>query len=358
MTDYFKKSVLELHGYTSPPQREYRVKLNQNESPFDVPDPVKIELTAAARSLLWNRYPCNESPALMHRLAQRHAVEPEQILLGNGSNQLFQTLLAATLEPGDAVVYTPPTFSLYELYTRVYDGRLVHVMQPPGADYPLSEVLAAIKDHRPRLIYICSPNNPTGWEMDLDSLTRICQAAPGLVFFDEAYGEFCAQSAIPSLDKFENLLISRTFSKAFSMAGLRFGYFVGNAAVIAQLRKVNIPYNINIFTELAALRLLEHEKEMARGIEFIKKERDRVFAALQSMAGILVFPSAANFILMKGPAGLDLFQALKERGILVRDMTGYPLLSGYQRVSIGLAHENDIFLQTLEQIMHDNVEKR
>ncbi len=353
MNRYFKKSVLKLHGYTSPPQKEYKAKLNQNESPFDVPDALKNELSDAAKKLAWNRYPLNESPALMQKLAQRHDVQPQQILLGNGSNQIFQTLLTATLEPGDAVLYTPPTFSLYDLYTDIYDGNLVEVLQAPGADYPIEKVLSAIKQNNPKLIFICSPNNPTGWEIDLSLVKDICKAASGLVFFDEAYGEFAEQSAIPLLPKYENLLVSRTFSKAFSMAGLRFGYFVGNEPVIAQLRKVNIPYNVNLFTEMVALRLLDSEAEMHKQVQYLKDERDRVAADMQKINGITVFPSAANFILIKGPDDLDLFRTLKDRGVLVRDVSSYPLLKGHQRVSIGFKDENDLFIETLETIMRE-----
>jgi len=351
--NYFKKSVLNLHGYTSPPQKEYKAKLNQNESPFDVPQYLKNELAEAAKKLEWNRYPLNESPALMQKLAQRHGVQPRQILLGNGSNQIFQTLLTATVEPGDAVLYTPPTFSLYDLYTDIYDGKLVDVQQAPSEDYPIENVLAVIVENNPKLVFVCSPNNPTGWEIDLSLVEEICRAANGLVFFDEAYGEFTEQSAIPLLQKFENLLISRTFSKAFSMAGLRFGYFVGNEPVIDQLRKVNIPYNINLFTEMVALRLLDNEPEMRKHVQYLKDERDRVSVEMQKINGITVFPSAANFILMKGPEDLDLFQVLKDRGVLVRDVSSYPLLRGHQRVSIGFKEENDLFLETLKKIMRD-----
>ena len=125
MEHIFKKSVLELHGYVSPPQKEFKVKLNQNESPFDVPQYLKDELAESAKKLAWNRYPLNESPELMQKLARRHHVEPNQILLGSGSNQIFQTLLTATISPGDAVLYTAPTFSLYDLFSKIYNGTLV-----------------------------------------------------------------------------------------------------------------------------------------------------------------------------------------------------------------------------------------
>ncbi len=349
---YFKQSVLNLHGYTSPPQKEFKVKLNQNESPFDVPQEIKDELAETAKSLQWNRYPVNESPALLHKLAERHDVEPDQILLGNGSNQLFQTLLTATLEPGDRVVSTPPTFSLYDLYTTIYDGKSIDVLHAPGTEYPYKSVLAAIHQHNPKLVFVCSPNNPTGYETDLDLVAELCKASNGLVFFDEAYGEFSIQTAMPVLEEYENIVISRTFSKAFSMAGLRFGYFVARPEIIAQLRKVNIPYNVNIFTELVALRLLEEQENMHEHVLFLIQERQRIFHELEQIDGVTVFRSAANFLLFRGPEHINLFQALKEHGVLVRDVSSYPLLEGYSRVSIGYKEENDLFLDTLKSIMN------
>lgn len=353
MEHIFKKSVLELHGYVSPPQKEFKVKLNQNESPFDVPQYLKDELAESAKKLAWNRYPLNESPELMQKLARRHHVEPNQILLGSGSNQIFQTLLTATISPGDAVLYTAPTFSLYDLFSKIYDGTLVEILHAPDAGYPLDNVLEKIKQTNPKLLLICSPNNPTGWEIDLKTVELICQSSNGLVFFDEAYGEFTEQSAVPLLSKYDNLMVSRTFSKAFSMAGLRFGYFVANAPIIEQLRKVNIPYNVNLFTEMVALRLLDNEAEMRQNVQYLKDERARVSADMQKIRGITVFPSAANFILFKGPQTLDLFGALKDRGVLVRDVSSYPLLAGHQRVSMGFKEENDLFLDTLKEIMRE-----
>ena len=357
MKQFFKQVVMDMEGYASPPQKAYRVKLNQNESPFDVPAPVKQELVEAAKQLAWNRYPINESPALAQKLAQRHRVRAQQILLGNGSNHLFQTLLTAALEPNDAVVYTVPTFSLYELYTDIYQGRRIEIPQSPGTAYPLEAVLRAIKQEQPRIVYLCSPNNPTGNEIDLDCVRSICRMTEGLVFFDEAYGEFSEQTAISLLEEFDNLIISRTFSKAFSMAGLRFGYFVANAPVIEQLRKVNLPYNVNLFTELVALRLLDFEKEMTENIAYLKQERERVYAELRKMRGLEVFPSNANFLLIRGPERINLFHELKERGILVRDVSSYPLLRGFQRVTIGFREENDLFLSTLAEILNSEPAK-
>ncbi len=352
LANFFKPSVLNLEGYASPPQKQFKAKLNQNESPFDVPDDLKELCLKVMEKIEWNRYPINESPGLRHKLAERHEVAPEQILLGSGSNQIFQTLLTATLRPGDVSVVLPPTFSLYELFLNIYDGEVAEVLiEPDAKDFPLEQVLATINETQPKLTFLCSPNNPTGAELDLDHARAICEAAPGLVFFDEAYGEFSEQTAVLLLPQFDNLIISRTFSKAFSMAGLRFGYFITSPDIIAQLRKVNIPYNVNLFTEAVALMLLDHQELMQKNVDYLKTERDRMAMELRQMEKITVYPSAANFLLIKGPEEINLFAELKNRGVLVRDVGSYPLLGGFQRVSVGFRDENNLFLDTLKKIV-------
>jgi len=352
MQKYFKDTVLRLHGYSSPPQVGYKVKLNQNESPFDVPEKIKSECLQKALQLDWNRYPENESPALKAKLAELDDVDTEQILLGSGSNQILQTLLNATIESGDRVVITPPTFSLWELWTGIYHAENILVPHVPGDDYPLQDVLQAIEQSQPKIVFMCSPNNPTGYQTSLDALKAVCEAAPGLVFWDEAYVEFTDQTAVPLLDKYENLLISRTFSKAYSMAGLRFGYFIANAAVIAELRKCNIPYNVNILTEHIAMTVLDCKKEMAEAVAYLIDERDHMAAEMQKMKNLTVYPSAANFLLIKGPDHIDLFSELKEHSVLVRDVSSYPMLKDHQRVSVGFKEENDFFLNALQKILN------
>ncbi len=350
MERYFKKPVIQRKGYTSPPQKEFKAKLNQNESPFDVPDDLKEKCLKFAAKMEWNRYPINESPQLRNKLAERHNVQPEWFVLGNGSNQLFQTLLTASISSGDPVLLIPPTFSLYELFLGLYEAEVIKVLHGPGQPFPLENVLNKISETQPRLVILCSPNNPTGFTMDLNAVRQICKAAPGLVFFDEAYGEFAEHSAVSLLADHENFLVSRTFSKAFSMAGLRFGYIVGQPDMVSHLQKANLPYNVNVFTELVALQLLENENRLIKNVKFLQTERDRLFSEMQKLNGFTVYPSGANFLLFNGAKHINLFQALKGRGILVRDMSGYPLLDGYQRVSVGFRQENDLFLEALRDI--------
>jgi histidinol-phosphate aminotransferase len=349
MERYFKKNIVNLSGYIPPPQEIMRAKLNQNESPFDLPDVFKKEVLQQALTLTWNRYPVNESPVLKERLAEWHGVLPEQILLGNGSNQLLQTLLSSTIESGEKVLYFPPTFGLFETFTTVFSGKKLELFQSPEKPFQLAETLSVIKEQQPKMVLLCSPNNPTGAEMDLRDVETICRAASGLVFMDEAYGEFSLQTAIPLVQSFPQLIISRTFSKAFSLAGLRLGYLISSVQNIEQLRKANLPYNINLLTELIAERLLFQKEMMLKQVADLAKERDWLYGEMQKIKAIRAFPSFANFILFRCPDGKAVFNKLKEHGILVRDVSGYPLLKNHLRVSVGHRRENEWFLDELNK---------
>ena len=354
MNRFFKKAVVDLSGYISPPQDELQAKLNQNESPFDIPLEIKNELLEDFGKLAWNRYPVNESPVLKEKLAKLHNVKPEQVLLGNGSNQLFQTLLTATLEAGDKVFYCPPTFSLFDLYVPIYGGQALELPIGPGEQFPVDEIIRTLNEEKPKVALLCSPNNPTGAEIPREDIERILQSYSGLIFLDEAYGEFSSWSAIKDIDKYENLIISRTFSKAYSMAGLRFGYFIAQAQLINQFRKVNLPYNVNLLTEAVVSRLIDNDDIMKKQVEFLKFERDRVYSELLKLDSIKVFPSQANFLLIKFPDSKKVFKELKELGVLVRDVSGYHLLENHLRVNVGSKEENDLFIESLKKVLKED----
>ena len=350
---WFKPAVINMEGYVSPPQREFLAKLNQNENPFDVPQELKDELGEKAKNLDWNRYPENGSPELRAKLGKWHDIEPGQILLGSGSNQILQSLFTAIVGKGDKVITSPPVFSLYDMLTNLLDAEIIPVLQEPGTPFPIQSFLETIKRENPQLVVLCSPNNPTGYEMPLDDLETICQQSECLVFYDEAYGEFTENVARPLLEKYDNLIISRTFSKAFSLAGLRFGYFMAARPIIQQLEKINIPYNVNLFTEMVACHLIDNREFMAKHVQYLIDERARLYTRMAAIPGIRVYPSAANFLLFGSDRDIDLFAELKNRGILVRNVSSYPLLAGHQRVSVGNRKENDLFLDKLSEIMED-----
>ncbi len=341
--------VRSLKGYPAPQQGEMIAKLNQNENPYDVPAEWKDEILESMRSLEWTRYPAYDPPELREKLAARLGVEPDRILLGNGSNQILFLLGTALLSPGDRVVIAPPTFSLFETAARIAHGSVVLVDQNPDFSVDGTKVLAAAESAR--LTFLCSPDNPTGHTVPLDFLESVCGGTSGLVAWDEAYGEFWGETAVPLIDRHPNLVILKTFSKALGLAGLRIGYLIGHPSIVAELKKVNIPFNVNLMSNLTALKLLDRPEWIAEQAGRIVSERNRLSEALRSIPGITPFPSAANFILMRTPEGDAVFNGLRAEGILVRPTEAHPLLKNCLRVTVGKPDENEAFLAALRRVV-------
>lgn len=344
-----KPEIRDLKGYAAPPQGKVFAKLNQNENPYEIPAEWKQDILNRMVALDWGRYPDNQPKALRTKLARRSGVGPDQILLGHGSNQLLYLLMTAVVAPGDPVLTAPPTFSLVDLAVRLNQGKLVQVLKQKDLRIDGNRFLDAAKDAK--LIFLCSPDNPTGLTVDLDYLENVLSATEGLVLWDEAYAEFCGKSAIPLLDKYPNLIVSRTFSKAFSLAGLRIGYLIAAPEIAAELSKANIPYNLDRFSVLISERLLDETEWMEQTVQTILDERTRLFDAMQCLEGITPFHSEANFITfgMNDPKGV--LKKLQDRGVLIRDMTYYPLLENALRVTVGTPEENDVFIKNLREIL-------
>jgi len=261
-------------------RRETREPAAERMSP---PRPDAVEVTAGAGVALQALV----ALALKEALAARHGLRPGQILPGNGSNQLLQTLLAAVIEPGEGLLYFPPTFGLFELFATINGAQTTGILCPPDRPFPLEEALAAIRTGAPRLILLCSPDNPTGRALSRPEVEAICQAAPGLVFLDEAYAEFGGWSGLSLLEQYPGLVLSRTFSKAFSMAGLRLGYLISHPANIDQLRKAHLPYTVNLLTEHIALRLLADPGLLEERVAWIVREREWLLAEMRRIAALL-----------------------------------------------------------------------
>ncbi len=230
----FNPAIQKLKGYTAPPQREVRAKLNQNENPYEISDTIKEQIINGMQSLLWGRYP-QYVPLLREKLADKYNRTKEEILTGNGSNQLSYALFTALTEKGDQVLSAPPTFSLFDLVEKIHRVKSIHVDLLGDFSLDADPFIRASKNAK--LTLMVSPNNPTGNEIALDVLKRICEAAKGFVFWDEAYAEFTDKTAVPLLDDYPNLIISRTFSKAFSLAGLRAGYLIAHPQIIEAVQK-------------------------------------------------------------------------------------------------------------------------
>ncbi len=324
------------------------IKVNQNENPFDLPAELKQRVLQAAAERDWARYPDFDPGELLARLAEFAGWRPDGVLAGNGSNELIEATLLVSVGAGTRVVIPEPTFTLYGLMTTLLGGTQVPVPLAPDLSYDGDALLAARRAAAAPVTIVCSPNNPTGSLLAAEHVARLCDDADGLVVVDEAYHEFSGSTVAPLLHAHRNLIVLRTFSKAMGMAGLRVGYLLAAPELVREINKARLPYNVNFFSQLAALAALEAQDTLRARVALLVRERERLRGALAELPGVeRVYPSAANFLLLELASARPraLFEALHERGILVRDVSGYPRLSRCLRVSVGTPEENDALLR-------------
>lgn len=322
--------------------REAGIKLNQNESPYDFP--LKQQVLADLATRPWNLYPDFESSLLRGALADAYALTPDNVLVGNGSNELLAAAIGTFVGAGTPVVFARPTFTLYEKLVTIAGGFPVPIeLDPTTGELPLEAMLRALETLRGAVVIVCSPNNPTGGVLPRGGLARLL-ATGATVLFDRAYGDFIDE---PLPDLHERLVTFSTFSKAWGLAGLRVGWLASTAATCREIRKVKLPYSLNIISESIAVTALAQRGLRDANVAAIVAERERLLAAMRPIDGITVFPTTANFIAFRTRATLAGFLA---RGILVRDISSYPALRGCLRVSIGTPAQNDAFLTALKEL--------
>jgi histidinol-phosphate aminotransferase len=331
-----------------------RRKLNQNESPYDLPAEMKREILAAVADAPWQRYPEFAPPELLAGLAGHYGWLAEGILVGNGSNELIQATLSVALEAGDVVVAPTPTFSLYRLLTNVLGGRYCAVGLGDDFAYDVDAIIEAAVRERARVVVLNSPNNPTGSPLAENAVARVLEETGALVVCDEAYQEFGGPTALPLLADSSRLVVLRTFSKAFGMAGLRFGLALAHPAIAREIAKGKLPYNVNLVTLAAAAAALRHQGVLAERVREITATRERFVGRIAGLSGLTVYPSAANFVLIrcKGtPAGVVFTRLYQEHGILVRDLSAVPELAECLRISVGTPEDMEAVAAAREGIL-------
>ena len=349
--DIIKPAVRALRAYTLSPHRA-SVKINQNENPWDAPAEIKEEVLGRFVAREWSRYPDFVPASLHERLAQFANWKMDGVIAGNGSNELIQAVLMVTIGPNKRVLISEPTFALYKQVATVLGGEVETVLLTPYLTYDTAALLETIEEKQPDVTIICSPNNPTGCVIETDELRRLLRAARGLVVIDEAYHEFARQSVVPLLEEHENLVVLRTFSKAMAFAALRVGYLLAAPELVREIGKAVLPYNLNAFSQLAAEVALEkYSALLGPTVEAIIAERERLYLAVSEIPGLHPRESQANFMVVKSDTEIKrIFAELLQREILVRDVSGYPLLSEYFRFSVGTPEENDRLLRALHEI--------
>lgn len=348
--DNIKASVRGISAYTLSPL-EAPVKINQNENPFGLPGTIRDEIIHRALETDWSRYPDFVPSRLLNKLADYTGWRADGIIAGNGSNEMIQSVVQATIEKGCTVVLPEPTFSVYRQVIAVAGGEVIPVLLTPSLQFDIAAIREAVLHHQPVLTIICSPNNPTGCTIASADLTALLECSDGLVVVDQAYVEIGGEDFVPLLKTYPNLVILRTFSKAMALGGLRVGYSLASPALAAEFNKAKMPYSLNLFSMIAAEVTLERQSELKPFLAALASERDRLTAELAKIRGLTPFPSAANFIVCRTAiAPGELFNQLHRRGFLIRDISRSPLLSDHVRISVGTPAENTGLIAALHDI--------
>ena len=349
-----RTDVALMEGYHSP-QLDVEVRLNTNEAPGAPPDEWRDALAAAMAEIEWHRYPDRGATALRAGLAAHHGVAATSVFAANGSNEVLQSLMLAFGGPGRTAAVFEPTYALHGHISRIVGTDVAVGERAADFSLDLDEVRRVIASSAPSVIFLCSPNNPTGM-VESEATTREVLALAvdneALLVVDEAYGQFAPWSALELVAEDSPLVVTRTFSKTWSMAAARLGYLVGPSWVVDACEKVVLPYHLDTAKQLAGELALRFEPEMRARVAELVEERGRVEAALRELP-VTVWPSGANFVLFRPETveGAAVWQALVDRSVLVRNCSSWPRLEGCLRVTLGTTAEDDRFLDALREIL-------
>ena len=349
-----RADVALMAGYHSP-QLDVAVRLNTNEAPEPPPAEFIDRLTADIAAVEWHRYPDRGATALRTRIAEVEGFDLDQIFAANGSNEVLQTVCLTYGGSGRRALVFEPTYALHAHIAKVCGTEVVERERNEDFTVDADLAVAAVEATRPALTFLCSPNNPTGMVEPRHTVERVLAAVEsvgGLLVVDEAYGQFAAESALSLISEDSSLVVTRTFSKTWSMAAARLGYLVGPSWVVTELHKVVLPYHLDAAKQVAGLIALDFVDEMERRVAWLVEERGRVAARLAELP-VTQWPSGANFILFR-PDGVDgdaVWQQLVDRSILVRNCSSWPRLDGCLRLTLGTTEENDSFLTALSEIL-------
>jgi len=356
-----REDLAELEGYHSA-QVTVDVRLNTNESPYPPPPAWREAFLEELATVPFNRYPDRSATALREVIGELHGVGPEQVLAANGSNEILQALCLAYGGAGRTVAVFEPTYALHSHIPRITGTGVVVGERRDDFTLDPAEVTRVLGEAQPAIAFLCSPNNPTGRIDPAEVVEAALDAAPGLVVVDEAYGQFTPTSALPLVSDDRPLVVTRTFSKTWSMAACRLGYCVAPAGIVAAAERAVLPYHLGAATQIAGRLALRFTAEMEARVAALVAERERLAAALSDLP-VETWPSGANFLLFRprhadrtqGPSGplsgAAVWKALVERSVLVRDCSSWPRLDGCLRVTVGTPAEDDAFLAALKEVL-------
>ncbi len=341
-------NIKKLSAYTVP-NIECAVKLDGNESPYNLEDELGEKIRSELQKVEFNRYPDPNLNSIRSKFAEIYSFPKEGILLGNGSDEIIQMLITVFSGKSETVLIPKPTFSMYRLSSLAQNKSVVESKLDENFDIDLDDFKNMIFEYDPDLIFLATPNNPTGNAFSREKIIEIINCTDAIVVIDEAYFEFCEQDFLSTINNFDNLMVLRTMSK-IGFASIRLGMLFGNPELVLELNKARMPYNINSLSQSVMNVVLENKKIVDEKIGLILSERENLKAGLQKISGLEVYPSDANFFLVKTEDSDFLFNELVKKDILIRNMNNEGRLKNCIRITVGTPKENEKLLGALTSI--------
>jgi len=353
MKEFTRENIKNLVAYkVDAPQ--YEIIVNANESAYDFPMILKRQFCDDICNTDLNRYPEACFPELLEALSDYTGVPTEGIICGSGSDEVIALINQAFVDPGDVIVSHSPSFSMYEIWSSIANANYVPV--PDLADHipDLDSIIQKANELDAKIIYLCNPNNPTGYTFSREQILKVLNSVSALLILDEAYIEFFGESSVDLLKKYPNLLVLRTFSKAFGLAGIRCGYALGNKDIIDVLYKVKGPYNLNVMTQKIAVLALKNRDKILSHLVEIRSERETIKSELESLKTFKIYPSGSNFIFFETPLAQAIYQKLLDNNILIKWFKDTDRHPGSIRFSIGKPSENQQILSIIRKVVTEN----
>ena len=353
---FYRESLREIKPY-DPHELPYKIKLNANENPYGLPEEIIEEILRKTKNLEYSRYPNANSVKLSEIVSSFWGLTRDNIVIGNGSDELIDYLIKAFSQKGRRIITTAPSFAMYKIYSIINGSNFVQIPLSQS-NFSLNEdkVLEEAKKEDSSIVFIAYPNAPTGNYFAEGKIIKIIEESGCLVVVDEAYYEFGEKTFVPLISQYDNLVILRTFSKAYSLASLRVGYLLSNPEIINEVRKVKSPFNVNTFSQLAAQAVFENKEILKDSIEKIIKERERLINRINELPSFKAHPSRTNFVLVEvgSKENTDLvYNNLLKQGILVQTVSdpAFSTSRYFLRITVGNKKENEILIKGLKDCL-------
>ncbi|SKC84927.1 histidinol-phosphate transaminase [Maledivibacter halophilus] len=349
MKDMIKESVVNLVPYRVI-EEDYDIKIDANESPYNIFDDIGELILKKLSDQTPNRYPDNEATDLKKALAQYIKLEEGNILCGNGSDELLKIIVDTFVDKGDVVVTHSPSFAMYKIITQIAGGKLLEVKGDKNFSIDIDKIILKANTSNAKIIFLCNPNNPTGRVIKKEDIMKVLDNTSAIVVVDEAYYEFHGETIIDKINKYERLIVLRTLSKAFGLAGLRIGYGVAAKSTIETISKVKSPYNLNDISQCIGKIVLDNRKIVSKYIELVKRERNKMFDEIITIESIEAIPSKSNFILIRTNRYGNLMKRFKEERVQVKGFGVEGTLANCIRLTIGTEKENKKVMDILKEV--------